>query len=50
MLLVIPLAWCVVTGLTLWAMDAPEALLMPMVALLVVGLTALKQLRPGASV
>jgi hypothetical protein len=49
MLLVIPLAWCVVTGLTLWAMDAPAALLMPMVAVLVGGLTALKHLRSGAS-
>ena len=35
-LLVIPLLWCVVTGATLWAMSAPDALLMPMAALLVV--------------
>lgn len=46
MLLAIPLAWCAVTGLTLWAMDAPEALLMPAIALLSIGLVAWKQLRP----
>jgi len=37
-LLVIPLAWCAVSGLTLWAMDAPDALLMPAIAVLVIGL------------
>jgi hypothetical protein len=30
----IPLAWCLVSGATLWAMHAPEALLLPAAALL----------------
>jgi hypothetical protein len=41
-LLVIPLAWCAATGLTLWAMDAPEALLMPGIGVLAIGLAAWK--------
>ena len=41
-LLVIPLAWCVATGLTQWAMDAPDALLMPGLAVLAIGLAAWK--------
>jgi Family of unknown function (DUF6064) len=33
-LLLVPLAWCAVTGATLWAMRAPDALLMPLAGLL----------------
>lgn len=36
-LLPIPLAWCVVSGATRWAMDAPEALLLPLAALCALG-------------
>lgn len=32
-LMVIPIIWCMVGGATLWAMDAPDALLMPSAAL-----------------
>jgi hypothetical protein len=31
-LLVIPLVWCAISGATLWTMQAPDALLMPVVA------------------
>ena len=37
-LLVIPLLWCVIAGATLWAMDAADALLMPAIAVLAIGL------------
>jgi hypothetical protein len=39
-LFVIPLLWCAITGMTLWAMDAPDALLMPAIAVLTIGLAA----------
>ena len=39
-LLVIPLLWCALTGATLWTMEAPDALLMPAIAVLTIGLTA----------
>lgn len=31
-LLIIPLAWCAITGATLWALESPSALLMPAIA------------------
>ena len=34
-LLVVPLLWCAIGGATLWAMQSPDASLMPAVALLV---------------
>jgi len=34
-LLLIPIIWCAVSGTTLWAMESPDALLMPFVALVV---------------
>ena len=37
-LLIIPLLWCALTGLTLRAMQAPNALLMPAIAVLAIGL------------
>jgi hypothetical protein len=48
-LLVIPLLWCAITGATLWAMEAPDALLMPAVAILAIGVTVWKALRRGAA-
>lgn len=33
MYLVVPVLWCIISGLTLWAMDSPEALLPPLAAL-----------------
>lgn len=42
-LLGIPLLWCVVTGLTLWAMESPEAPLMPVVGVAAAGLTVWKR-------
>jgi hypothetical protein len=42
LLLPIPLAWCAVTGLTLWTMEAPDAFVAPLAALVVLGLAAWK--------
>ena len=47
-LLVIPLLWCAITGTTLWAMEAPDALLMPAIAIFAIGLGAWKTLTRGA--
>ena len=41
-LLAIPLLWCAVTGLTLWAMGSPDALVAPVAAVVAV----LAALRP----
>ena len=41
-LLVIPLLWCAISGATLWTMQSPDALLMPIVALLAVVLAGWK--------
>ena len=48
-LLAIPLLWCALTGLTLWAMHAPDALLMPAIGVFAIGLTVWKALRRGAA-
>jgi Family of unknown function (DUF6064) len=40
LLLVIPLIWCAITGLTLWTMASPDALVVPAAALLVLVLAA----------
>ena len=45
-LFVIPLLWCAVTGATLWAMQAPDALLMPAIAVLAIGLAVRKACAP----
>jgi hypothetical protein len=37
-LVVIPVAWCIVTGATLWALAAPEALILPAGAMLTIAL------------
>jgi hypothetical protein len=36
-LYIVPLLWCLTTGATLWAMNAPDALLMPTVAAATMG-------------
>jgi len=36
-LLIIPLLWCVISGATLWAMEAPDAWIMPSAAAIAVG-------------
>jgi hypothetical protein len=36
MYLVVPVLWCIISGLTLWTMDSPEALLPPVAALVAV--------------
>jgi hypothetical protein len=46
-LFVIPLLWCAITGATLWAMDAADALLMPAIAVLAIGLALRRRLRPA---
>ena len=40
LLLCIPVIWCAISGATLWAMESPSALLMPLIALLVLLLAA----------
>ena len=47
-LYVIPLIWCAISGATLWTMQSPDALVMPVVAVLVLCLTVWKPLsRPA---
>lgn len=41
----IPVAWCLVSGATLWAMDAPDYAIVPLAALLAVGLAVACRLR-----
>jgi len=48
LLLPIPVAWCAVTGLTLWTMEAPDAIVAPLAAIVVLGLAAWKAARPAA--
>jgi hypothetical protein len=45
-LLVIPVLWCAFTGLTLWAMEATDALVAPTAAALALVIAAWKTLRP----
>jgi hypothetical protein len=45
-LLVIPLLWCAITGLTLWTMDAPDALVTPLAGLIALGLTVWRGVSP----
>ena len=35
-LMIIPVAWCFITGATLWALEAPEALILPAGAILTI--------------
>lgn len=44
-LLVVPLLWCAITGMTLWTMEAPEALLMPVLGVLTLVLAVFRGLR-----
>ncbi len=41
-LIVIPAIWCAISGATLWAMEEPDAWILPLVAILVVFLAARK--------
>ena len=43
-LLVIPLLWCAISGLTLWTMEQPEAPVLPLLAAITAGLAAWKAL------
>ena len=44
----VPVAWCLISGATLWAMEAPDFAVVPLAALLAVG-GALMHARPGRS-
>jgi hypothetical protein len=44
-LLAMPLAWCAITGATLWAMAAPDALIAPAAALVVVCAACIARIR-----
>jgi len=41
-LLVLPVIWCALTGLTLWTMESPDAFVVPLAALLGVALAIWK--------
>jgi hypothetical protein len=41
----VPVAWCLISGTTLWAMEAPEFWIAPLAALLAVGLALACRLR-----
>jgi Family of unknown function (DUF6064) len=51
-LLVVPILWCAISGATLWTMQSPDALVLPLVALLVLVLAIWKTLsrRPPTAV
>jgi hypothetical protein len=34
--MVIPVAWCLVSGTTLWVLEAPEAMILPVGAMLTI--------------
>ena len=40
LLLVIPIAWCAVSGATLWTMGSPDAIVLPLAGVLAIVLTA----------
>jgi hypothetical protein len=42
LLLPLPIVWCAISGATLWAMNAPDALVLPAAALLALGLAIAK--------
>jgi hypothetical protein len=44
LLLILPLLWCIISGLTLWAMESPEAPVILLAAAVAVGLAAWKTL------
>jgi len=48
-LVVIPLLWCAISGATLWTMQAPEALLLPVLGAVAFGFTVRKAVPPAAS-
>ena len=43
-LMILPALWCMITGLTLWAMESPEAPVAPLIAAIALALTARKSL------
>lgn len=45
-LLVVPIAWCACGGATLWAMEAPDALVMPITALVTIALVLWRTILP----
>lgn len=48
-LFLLPAAWCLISGATLWAMDAPDFVIAPLVALLAIGLAGYSSLKhPGS--
>ena len=46
-LVVIPVAWCFVTGATLWVLEAPEAMILPAGAMLTIALMFMPVRRRG---
>ena len=46
-LAIIPLAWCFVTGATLWVLEAPEAMILPVGAMLTIALLFMPARRRG---
>lgn len=46
-LVIIPLFWCAISGATLWTMQAPEALLLPIAGAAALGFTVRKAMAPA---
>ena len=44
LLLILPLLWCIISGLTLWTMESPEAPVIPLAAVVTLGIAAWKTL------
>jgi hypothetical protein len=42
-LMMIPVAWCLITGATLWALEAPQAMLLPAGAMLTIVLMLIRE-------
>lgn len=45
----IPAAWCLISGATLWAMDAPDFVIVPLGALLAIGLVIFSAIFPAVN-
>jgi hypothetical protein len=45
LLMIVPLLWCAISGATLWAMEAPDALVLPVIGLVVLVLATARAWR-----
>jgi hypothetical protein len=45
----LPVVWCLVSGATLWAMEAPDFMIAPLIALLAIGMAIFPSIFPAAN-